>query len=323
MRLLCATDLSPKCEFGIDRAGRLSEELGMDLSMLHVVPPVGSDRALEDSLKAAIDYMKSRGRPPMWRWGSVPNVIVRTGSPTRIISQTVQRLAPFAIVLGPRRRRGILDVFEGSTAEKILQTRGCPVLIVQQPARAHYKHVLLAMDASAASVRAMQTAETLLSGTSAATKIVHAYEPPYRGMLWYIGADASAVETYSNAWKNDATVAIRDLLKRFSADFTRYEIHIEDSKPATAILRAVESQQPDLLVLGTRSAGTVQRAFTGSVTSEVMHKVNCDVLIVPPGRNVSTNAQRALPGSEEFQARNSDHNRRKAQQARRRHGLPI
>lgn len=301
MRLLCATDLSPKCEFGIDRAGRLAEDLGMDLSMLHVVPPVGSEFALEESLKTAIEYMKLRGRPPMWRWGAVPNVIVRTGSPTRIISHTVQRLSPFALVVGPRRRRGILDVFEGSTAEKILQSRGCPVLIVQQSPTAHYKNVLLAMDTSVASVRAMQTAETLLSGSAAAAKIVHAYEPPYRGMLWYVGAEATAVESYSNAWKNEAKVAIRDLLKQHSADFTRYEIMIEDAKPAAAILRAVESQQPDLLVLGTRSAGTVQRAFTGSVTSEVMHKVMCDVLIVPPpgsvkaARRAPTRRVRQLP----------------------------
>jgi universal stress protein E len=286
MRLLCATDLSPKCEFAIDRAGRLAQDLDMDLSMLHVVPPVESERALEESLNVAIDYMKARGRPPMWQWGTVPNVIVGTGSPTRIIAQTVQRLSPSALVLGPRRRRGVFDVFEGSTAEKILRSRGCPVLIVQRPPAAGYRNVLLAMDTSDASVRAMQTAETLLSGTAASTKIVHAYEPPYRGMLWYVGAEASAVETYTNAWKNDATVAIRDLLKRHSADFSRYEILIEDAKPAAAILRTVESEQPDLLVLGTRSAGTVQRAFTGSVTSEVMHKVRCDVLIVPGTRAV-------------------------------------
>jgi nucleotide-binding universal stress UspA family protein len=286
MRLLCATDLSPKCEFGIDRAGRLAEDLGLDLSLLHVVPPVESERALEESLNVAIGYMRSRARPPMWHWGSVPNVIVRTGSPARIIAQTVQRLSPFALVLGPRRRRGVFDVFEGSTAEKILQSRGCPVLIVQQPPKARYRKVLLAMDTSVASVRAMQTAETLLSGTAAATKIVHAYEPPYRGMLWYIGTEARAVETYTHTWKSEAAVAIRDLLKQYSADFTRYEILVEDAKPAAAILRAVESEQPDLLVLGTRSAGTVQRAFTGSVTSEVIHKVRCDVLIVPAAKTL-------------------------------------
>ena len=193
MRLLCATDLSPKCEYGIDRAGGIAEVLGLDLSLLHVVPPVESEGALEDSLNVAIDYMKSRGRPPKWQWGTVPNVIVRTGSPTRIISQTVQRLSPFALVVGPRRRRGVLDVFEGSTAEKILQSRGCPVLIVQRPASAPYRNVLLAMDTSPASVKAMQMAEALLSGTAASTKIVHAYEPPYRETLWYVSSDASAV----------------------------------------------------------------------------------------------------------------------------------
>lgn len=281
MRLLCATDLSPKCEFALDRAGRLAEDLRMDLSLLHVVPPVESERALEDSLNVSIDYMKARARPPLWQWGGAPNVIVGTGSTGRIISQTVQRLAPFVTVLGPRRRKGVFDVFEGSTAEKILQSRGCPVLIVQRPSEASYRNVLIAMDTSDSSVRVMQIAETLLAGTWASRTIVHAYEPPYRGRLWQVGTSARAVETYSNTWKDEAAVAIGDLLKRYSRDFTRYEILIEDSKPATAILRAVEAQQPDLLVLGSRRAGAVQRAFSGSVASEVIHKVRCDVLVVP------------------------------------------
>jgi universal stress protein E len=301
MRLLCATDLSPKCEFAIDRAGRLAEDLRMDLSLLHVVSAVESERALEESLNAAIDYMKARARPPMWQWGGAPNVIVGTGSPARIISQTVQRLSPFALVVGPskpgRLGRALFSrpAIEGS----------CPVLVVQRLPKTPYRNVLLAMDTSASSVRAMQTAEVLLAGTAASTKIVHAYEPPYRGMLWYVGTHGRGVESYGNSWKNEASIAMSDLLKRYSRDFTRYEILVEDAKPAAAILRAVEEQQPDLLVLGARTAGAVQRAFTGSVTSEVIHKVRCDVLVVPagkvlkdaprpPARNEKTARRRAL-----------------------------
>jgi len=295
MRLLCATGLSPKCEFAVDRAGRLADQLGMELSLLHVVPPVESERALEESLNEAIDYMNLRSRPPMWRWGRSPDVIVGTGSPTRLIAQTVQRLSPFALVLGSRRPRGVLDVFEGSTAGKILQSRGCPVLIVHRSPIAHYRNVLLAMDTSAASVRALQTAEMLV-GTETETKIVHACEPPYRGMLWHVRHHARAAETYNNTWRDEAAIAIRDLLKQHSADFTRYEILVEHAKPAAAILRTVESHRPDLLVLGTRSAGTVQRALKGSVTSEVIHKVACDVLIVPAPRAAAVKQTHAVPG---------------------------
>ena len=41
MKILCATDLLPKSESAIDRAGMLSDLLNADLSLLHVVMPPG------------------------------------------------------------------------------------------------------------------------------------------------------------------------------------------------------------------------------------------------------------------------------------------
>ena len=65
MRLLVATDLLPKSEFAIDRAGLLADELDAELSLLHVVSPVSSERVLEQSLQMAIARMKSRVRSPL------------------------------------------------------------------------------------------------------------------------------------------------------------------------------------------------------------------------------------------------------------------
>jgi universal stress protein E len=281
MKLLSATDLSPRSEFSMERAGWLAEDLGADLSMLHVVPPIESERALEQSLQMAISYMRSRGRPPMWRWGVTPNVIVRTGSPARIISETARRLAPRLLVVGPRRRRGTFDAFEGSIADRAIQARTSPVLIVRQNPRGRYRNVLLALDTTSASIGALQVAEELVMTADASAAVVHAHEAPYRYVLQYAGVDQRAESSYVNAWKHEATTAIRDLLKFCSTDFSRYEILIEECKPAPAILRSVESTGPDLLVIGTRASGRMRRAFAGSVASQVIHKVKCDVLVVP------------------------------------------
>ena len=37
MRILCATDLLPKSEAAIARAGLMSDRLGADLTLLHIV----------------------------------------------------------------------------------------------------------------------------------------------------------------------------------------------------------------------------------------------------------------------------------------------
>jgi universal stress protein E len=281
MRVLCATDLSPRCELAIDRAGLLGEALGADVSLLHVVPPVPSERALEQSLRAAIDYMRARGRAPMWRWGAVPNVIVRTGSPARIISETVQRFMPHVLVLGVRNREGLCSALEGSIAERVLRNQGCPVLVVRNTPAASYRSIVLALDTSEPSVAALQLAEGLIIRPDSVARVIHAYEPPYRGMLRFADIDQLDTQSYLHAWRHEATIALRDFLKSFSTDFSRYEIEVEDRKPAASILQCVERERPDLLVVGTRASGSIHRAFTGSVAREVVQPVKCDVLVVP------------------------------------------
>ena len=78
MRLLCATDLLPKSEPALERAGMLADQLGADLMLTHVVVPGESERALEQTLRVAIARMKSRSRPPLWSLQRTPNVAVRT-----------------------------------------------------------------------------------------------------------------------------------------------------------------------------------------------------------------------------------------------------
>jgi nucleotide-binding universal stress UspA family protein len=54
-------------------------------------------------------------------------------------------------------------------------------------------------------------------------------------------------------------------------------------EPATAIARLAEEQDVDLVIVGTRQPGAVQRLLGQSVSQGVSRKAHCDVLIVHPG----------------------------------------
>jgi nucleotide-binding universal stress UspA family protein len=54
-------------------------------------------------------------------------------------------------------------------------------------------------------------------------------------------------------------------------------------EPATAIARLAEENDVDLVVVGTRVPGAVQRLLGQSVSQGVSRKAHCDVLIVHPG----------------------------------------
>ncbi|HKU14252.1 MAG TPA: universal stress protein [Steroidobacteraceae bacterium] len=280
-KLLCATDLLPKSEAAIERAGLLTQQLAGELTLLHVVAPAAAQINLEHSLQTAITRVKSRSRPPAWHHDVQPQIAVRAGNPARVIVDTLGDSGADLLIIGPHAKRGMRDVLEGTIAEKALSARKSPLLIVQQEAAQTYRNVLFALDLSAESSAAVRAAESLVLGRNVSATVVHVSEPPYQGMLRAVGVQTAQVMSYVEYSRREVAAAVRQLLSRASGDPKRYEVVIADGQPAQAILRAVNVRRPDLLVMGTRGDGRVRRALIGSVANEVLSAVGCDVLVVP------------------------------------------
>jgi nucleotide-binding universal stress UspA family protein len=283
MRILCATDLLSKTEAAMGRAGTLSDQLGADLTLLHVVVPGESQMALEQTLQHASYEMQSRIRPPQWRAKRSPSVAMHTGNAASIILDAAARSDVRLLVLGPHRKRPLRDALEGTIAEKALAARSCPVLVVRNEDRGPYRRVLLALDESDASASAIRAAESLVLTPEMSATVVHAHRPPYEGMLYSADVSPETIGRYADNWKRDANQAVRELLSLESDDASRYTIHIEQKPAAPGILQAIEYSSPDLLVMGTRGGSRLRRALVGSVANRVLHETDCDVLIVPEG----------------------------------------
>lgn len=283
MRLLAVTDLLPKSESAIDRAGLLADELGAELSLLHVVSPVASERVLEQSLQIAIGRMKSRVRSPLWHAETTPDVVVRAGNPARVILDTVTRESPDLVIMGPHERRGVVDALQGTIAEKLVSARHCPVLVVQQDAKAAYRNILLALDVAAGSRAAVRAAERVVLREGAQATVIHARESADHAVLQVADVDGAEVELRLNSSPGAAAVAMNELLEQESAEPRRYEVVVTQGNPLPTILRAIGKRQPDLLVMGTRGDGRMRRAVLGSVANQLLRAAPCDILIVPRG----------------------------------------
>jgi universal stress protein E len=271
--------------------GLLAQQLGAEVSLLHVVSPTSSERAFEESLQIAIARVKSRGRRPMWRHEPLPEVTVRAGNPARLILATIEQRQIDLLVLGPHRKRGILDALEGTIAGRILSARKCPVLVVRCEAETRYRDVLLALDLSRECAAAVRAANRLLENADGRAVVIHAWLPPYKGMLRSVGVGMDQILSYSDYCSRQATTGIRQLLAREGVDSRRYRIDVVDAHAAPAIVRGLEVYRPDLLVIGTRGHGRLGRALLGSVANTLLSSIECDVLVVPRGSMRFSNAE--------------------------------
>ena len=284
LRIVCATDLQPRSDAAVERAGLLADRLAAELTLLYVVIPSESEQALEETLQQGQSNLRSRTRAPLWRARAQPGTAIRAGNPARlVVAEVANRPGADLLVLGPHRRRPLRDALEGTIAEKVMVSRSCPVLMVQARPEAQYRRVLLALDLSAASAGAIRAAEQLVLSDEATATIVHAQDPPYQGMLNYANVNIEHIADYVQGWRTEAARGIRNLVRRESADAGRFIIHVEAGHTVRGILRTVEQFGPDLPVMGTRGGGRLHRAVLGSVANSVIRQVACDVMVVPAG----------------------------------------
>ena len=282
VRVLCATDLLPKTEAAIERAYQLSTQLDAVLSLLHVIPSFADMRGHEENLRRTMARVMCRRPWPTGR--DVPEVLVRTGDPAQVLVEMADQLSAGLVVLGSHRKRRLRNALADRVAESVLRSRGCPVLMARHEPKGPYRNVLLATAPSAASARTIRAAESWVLTDGANATIMVSHEPTYEQMLAHAKGRGDSGGTSATGWRAEARAVLESSLKRVSIDDSRYDLVIEEApRPAVAIRRVAEQLRPDLLVVGTRGRARWRRALFGSVASQMLRSVNCDVMVVPEG----------------------------------------
>lgn len=283
MRILCATDLRPKSEAAIARAGLMSDRLGADLTLLHVVSDEQSPAVQEKNLQDAFTRAKTRAEPLVSRTHRTAVVRVLVGDPASNIQDTALLTKARLLILGPHHERPLRDTLESTILEKALSVRSFPVLVVRNEVKQPYRRVLIAVNVSESSLAALRAAESLVLTPEAEAAVVHAVRPPYEGMTPFAGVGFDPLASYVGEWKQEMTESIRGLLEYESANGARYDIQIEQQSAVAGIAGATSRYAPDLLVVGIRGGGRLRRMLARSVAKRILHGTTCDVLIVPEG----------------------------------------
>lgn len=281
MKLLCATDLEPRNGGVIGRASWLARKLSAELTVLHVVPPEEPlGLALEQRVWRAETHLRAR----VARETPRPQARVRVGHAARRVADFAKEIGAGLVVLGPRATTaGALPAMCRGVAERVLDETCRPVLIVRHEPQFEYGRVMLAVDLSAESAAALRLTESLAFAGEEINFVVHAYHPPYEGMLASVGLGAANLDAHALAWRRDFATGVREFLRRHSRDPWRYRLIMAEDRPVAGILSMAQQVQPDLLVLGARAHGPLLRTLLGSVGQEVAGSAACDVLLVPEG----------------------------------------
>jgi nucleotide-binding universal stress UspA family protein len=284
--ILATSDLTDSSDTGLLTAAALASATGADLHACHCVPKpvfpfweglVDDDTRNRWSEEARLD-LEWQLRRVLGEEPPIASIDVTIGEPAREINERATETSADMIVLGAHRSRGAFDDLLGTTADRVIRTSAVPCLIANRALTQVLRRVLIPIDFSQPSLRALQVGVDLV----AAIRGSDAEEPPTIAEILYVSAFASPsyrpmaveprlAEHADTARERLAGTRIKVLPRILSAPL-----------PVDGILRAAEQSETDLIILGTHGYSTLGRALLGSVASGVVRTVPFPILLVPP-----------------------------------------
>ena len=177
------------------------------------------------------------------------------------------------LVVGASGHEGAAAFWLGSTPRHLVRHSPCPVVVVHGAAsRGRPDRVVVGVDGSAASERALHWAGDEADRHGVPLLVVHAWMYPYLA----VDSSSSQARDLTNI---DAAclldIAVESARERFAAEVTG---ELVESGPVTALLETV--RDGDLLVIGSRGRGAIAGNLFGSTVNTVLDRCAVPTVVV-------------------------------------------
>jgi nucleotide-binding universal stress UspA family protein len=287
--IIVPSDFSPLSEAAAARAAMLAR---VDGASVHVVHAVGMPlfvnpyeyavpADLWENLRKAAQERLEQTRKAIEATG-VSNVTALASDsidPIAAISHAVRTYRADLVVMGTHGRRGLQHAFLGSVTEHALRTLDVPILTVKEDAETAAKpiaKIVLAVDFSPHSDRAVEVAGALAGRLSASVQVIHALDLPIE-FNPYLSTAGVELERKLEAHASEGLEQIRH---RLEPHRIRVETSFRRGHPDVVIADVARRSGCQLIVMGTRGRTGLSHVLLGSVAERTMRTAPCSVLCV-------------------------------------------
>ena len=137
-----------------------------------------------------------------------------------------------------------------------------------------FKNIVLAVDGSEYSHRAVAYGKSLAERYEANLWLVHVFSHT-SDLLGYQDFE----KLYAKR-KGAGQAVLDNALKALGSATSKVHADLLEGSEAEAILATAENHQADLIVMGTRGYGAVKGLLVGSVSRKIIHLSKCPVMVV-------------------------------------------
>lgn len=287
-RLLVATDLSDPARHAAVRAAMIAREHGASLDLVHVVnlsPLEKLQRLVTDIpveleqriLDATQEEVRELAAALLRQYEVSSGVHVVSGPLLSKLATQIDKLSADLVVLGAHGASVMRHLLLGSTAERMLRRASCPMLVVKQIPRDRYRTLLVPVDFSPCSLRAINNARAL--APAADILLLHAFAVPFEGKLALAGVDDDKIQRYRVAAEQEALQKLWELCGEARLPPDAVRLMVLHGDPLRHIIQQEQKQNCGLIAMGKHGESLVEDLLLGSVTKCVLTESRADVLV--------------------------------------------
>jgi len=287
--IVVPTDFSALSQVAAARAVTLACLYGASIHLVHavrlplVITPyaVSVPAAVWEGVRKAAQEKLEEARKAIEAKG-VATVTAEIGEPgvaVEAIEAAIKAHGADLVVMGTHGRSGFQHAFLGSVAERTLRTVDCPVLAVKEApdeAAQPITRILVAVDFSRHSDRAIDVAAGLAERFAATVDVIHAFELPWDYALY----EAPYTTDLEEKIRASVTEKLEGLRAHFEASQLPLTLHTRRGHPSVVIAKAAEEIGCQLIVMGTRGKTGLSHVLFGSVAERTIRTAPCSVLAV-------------------------------------------
>ncbi len=286
IHVVVATDFSESAKRAARRGALIAQQLKAELHLLHVVQPLdiypGADPAAdfrmnhEQVIQAAVKTRLDALAASLHKEFAIQVVsATRLGRAHTEIAGYAAAKTAFLVVTGTRGENALLDLLMGSTASRLLRLATFPVLIAKNTAVEPYQSAIAAVDFSPGSSHVLELSHAVAS--SARIEVLHVYDTDHDDRMREAGMDEAYILGRQEHVLKDAEKHLD--IELAGMNYGNTTRHVLAAHPAAAICKRASALHADLIVIGRHGKSGMQELLLGSVSKDVTHAAECDVLL--------------------------------------------
>jgi nucleotide-binding universal stress UspA family protein len=268
--VLAAVDLSSMGRRVAERARLVAETRGSDLTLIHVLEPMAETfipdevadllrRHRHEALGEMAAWVRSRTDRPV-------SIVDTKGSPVWEIGRAAKQAE--ITVMGTST---VDQARVGPVAVRLAETLRGDALVVRRQPRAQYRKVVVAVDLSEASARAVALAAAL--APDGELTLVFVLSTRFEGYMSGAGMYREEIDSS----RRHRMVGAKEALARFASRWDGVGSMVADGPTIETIDEQIRRLGADLVVASSRGAGATKVSLLGTVTAGLMDSAPCDV----------------------------------------------